>query len=242
MATWSSLLAEVLTLTESTGASDIEEMAKIYLVRALKYISRKANLNNLVSSANYTWLSTDLVIPVGIGGFGITDFEVPYFILVGNDSSTSTRIPYNYLDIKDWLVLKGSTNDGRIGLDSLTTDQRFYRSFTINYDNEVELDPVPQDELVTLHYYKAPAPFGDGSGSPEMPGVWQDLLVDVAVLLTRSVISGSEGELTNTFELYKSVDEMIINFKQQLEGNGYRRNRIRIHSNYNTRQFRRMRA
>lgn len=239
--TWNDLLADVLTLTESVGATDVTAVAKIYLFRTLKYISRKADLDGLVGSASRLWQDTDTsaliagTVDPGGTGFGITDFETPYLLMVGNDTATETPVPYHPLAYKDWLVLKGSAVDGRLGLDSVISDERPARAFTVNYSDAIELDPLPPDNsTVRLYYFKAPIPFGTGSHSPPLIDDYTDLLVDGAVLLTRAYIENPGGEKINTYKILSALDEPIMQMKLNTEGRGFRRSQIRISPAYST--------
>jgi hypothetical protein len=239
MATYLTLKAEVLALCESTGATDIDAIAKIALVRAVKYISRQADLRGLVQSGTYQWQSDDVAISItDPAGFNISNFDTPFFLLVGD--ADETQIPYHYMEPKDWLILKGIPGDARFGFDADIQDLRHQRAFTINFDNELEIDPVVDDQLVTLYYFKEPAAYADGT-TPELPASWHDILVDTAVLLCRSFIEDPE-EKKNWQELLRTMDEPIRKLKVHLEGTGYRRNQMRVHHSYNTRNFRRIRS
>lgn len=230
--TYEDLKDEVLVLTDSVGATDIEAVVKIVLVRALKYISRKADLKDLVARADYEWTTSDYRIPLGGGGFEISDYEVPYFMMVGDIDDDTTRIPYHYLPYKDWLVLKGSGVVNRLGLDASIIDSRYSHCFTLNYDNEIEIDPVTNG-TVSLYYYIAPAGYGDGTGQPEIPDVWRDMLVNGATLVTQAYIESVDRRSLDIEKILSALDSPIMLFKQQLEGVGYRRGRIVVHPSYN---------
>lgn len=246
-ATWNNLLADVLTLTESVGATDVTAVAKIYLFRTLKYIARMADLDGLVGWASRPWLTTDVSALIAgtnpTTGFGITDFQTPYYLMVGGPDANTIPSPYVPLAYKDWLILKGASIDGRWGLDSVVSDQRPSKVFTVDYTDNLLLDPLPPNaSTVTLYYFKSPTPFDDGTGFPPVVDDWNDLIVDGAVLLTRAYIENPGGEKINVYKILSALDEQITQMVITLEGKGYRRTQIRISSNYSTKTGRYIRG
>ncbi len=236
--TYQNLLDEVLVLTESVGATDVTEVAKIALIRALRYISRKAELKSLVGQATYNWLSTDVSVSLtGGGGFNISDFDMPYYMMVGD--STETPVPYQFMEYKDWQVLKSYPNGTRYGLDAAISDLRFERAFTIDYSSNVLIDPVVDGKDVTLYYFKVPAAYVAGN-SPEIEDGWRDLLTDAAVLICKQYIE-NPGRILDMTSILKTMDEPIMAYKQHRESVGYRRNFLRISPEYNTRNYYRRR-
>lgn len=236
--TYQQLLDEVLTLTESTGATDVEAVAKIALVSAVKYISRKADLKGLIASGTYTWLSTDTSVSLtSVGGFNISNFDMPYYMMVGNASET--KIPYHYMDYKDWQVLKAYPNSTRLGVDAAISDLRFQNAFTIDYSNNVLIDPTVNSKLVTLYYFKEPAAY-NGASSPEIESGWTDLVRNAAVMVCKWYIE-NPGQIVNMNSVFTALDQDITSYKQHRESVGYRRNYIRISPEYNTRNYYRTR-
>lgn len=238
--TYNNLLDDVLLFTDAVGASDATNVAKVGLRFALSYISRKANLNGLVRSKSYTWLESDVAVSLtDVGGFNISDFQYPYYMMVG--TLTETPVPYHYMDFKDWQILKAVAVGGRVALDAAFFDGRFDRAFTLDYDNKIQITPTVSSLPVTLYYYKEPAAFGDGSGSPEISSAWTDMMTHAAIEMVRFYLENPDKPVPMV-SILQSMDREIDMFKIHLEGSGYRRNIIKVHPSYNTRQTWRLRG
>ena len=223
MATYLELLNKALTLTETTGVTDVIAVAKEALERAMKYISRKVDIPALIQSGSYTWGASTTTVVLGVGGFAITNMQTPY-ILIGNDS------PYRYVEYKEWLVLKSVPGSHRIGLDTGLTDERVPYQWTLNYSNQVELYPnLSEGSLATLYYFKSPAAYADGT-TPELETDWQDMLVDAACVVIKTYIE-NPSEVINFNSLFKVIDPMIDQYKSEREGR-FKRSRVKISLRY----------
>ncbi len=223
MSTYLELLNKALTLTNTQGVTDVISVSKEALERAMKYIARKTDIRSLISIATYTWASTDTEIALGVGGFGITDFQAPHFLTV--DTTT-----YEYMEYKDWLVTKSTPGGWRDGLDAPVRDLRNTYAWTINYSENIELYPIPDSLLVSLYYFRTPAIYAD-STTPELESTWQDMLVDAACLVIKTYIENPSAVI-NFNTIFKALDPFIDEYKQQKEGR-YKRGFMRIKNSYN---------
>lgn len=229
--TWGDLKAEVLTLSESTGATDIAAVAALALHKSLKYVSRLVRLRRLISSATYAWTEslTDGVA-IGGGGFGITNYETPHLLLVGDMADADTKpVPYTYVEYSEWLVLRSVPSSGRLNLDAVTLDARPDRAYTIDLNSKIIIEPIVEDD-VNFFYFKAPAAYSD-AGYPEIEDVWTDLLVDMGLAVTKFFIE-NPGAPIPFFEIFQRFDQAIKLFSQSLTGPGYRRPGVKVHHTY----------
>lgn len=229
MATYLELLNKALTITETTGVTDVIAVAKEALERAMRYVSRRVDIPALIQSASYVWGPSTTTVAVGVGGFGITNMQTPYMLL-GND------VPYRYVEFKEWLVLQNVPGYARVGIDYVTTDERTQYQWTINLSNEVELYPNLSDtSTAVLYYLKAPEVYADGT-TPELPSTWQDILVDAACIVIKTYIE-NPSQVINFEKLFSALDEMIDMYKTEREGR-FKRTRIKISSHYPVRRQR----
>ena len=202
MSTYSELLDDVLTLTDQTGVTPATNIAKIGLVRTLKYISSRVYLPDLVPSATYTWGASDTEALLSTD-FVVTDYSTPVVLFV-ND------IPYVYRDYLQWKQLQNSPGKSyRENISSVPTlDERPARCFTIQSNETLYVRPVAEGDVLELFYKKEPGAYGDGSGTPEMPSEWQWLLVDGAIAFVQAWERNQEKILPPA-KLFTFLDDSI---------------------------------
>lgn len=222
MATYSELLDDVLVMTETQGVTDVIALVKIALPRCVRYISRRVDLSQLIQTSTYTWASGTTQASLGVD-FAVTDYQTPYLLLVG-------ETPYNYLEFKDWLVLKFKPGGWREGLDAPTRDLRYEFSFTIDLDDNIILYPIPVDQVVTLYYFSSVAAYAD-AGVPEIPSDWTDILIDGACLVVKTYIENPSAPV-NFDSIFKNLDTTIDQYKTARAGR-FLRDFVRLKSNYN---------
>lgn len=229
MATYLELLNKALTITETSGVTDVIAVAKEALERCMRYVSRRVDIPDLIQSASYTWGASTTSVAIGVGGFGITNMQTPY-LLLGND------VPYRYVEFKEWLVLQNVPGYSRVGIDYVTTDERIQYQWTINLSNEAELYPnLAESSIATLYYFKAPSAYADGT-TPELPSTWQDILVDAACIVIKTYIE-NPSSVINFEALFEPLNPMIDMYKSEREGR-FKRSRVKISSHYPIRRQR----
>lgn len=221
MSTYEQLRDKALRLTDQVGATDATRVAEVALEEALNYVSTKVVLDGLRGRATYTWLSTDVTVPVGGGGFAITDLSTPLHLYVGAAQDDGTR--YDYRRWNTWLTLKFSPSQERLGLFEPTTYNELPdRCFTIDPDNNIHIYPEPsEDQILTLYYEKDPAGYGDGTGTPEITGKYQSILTMGAVLWIKDWLREPDQSI-NPYLLFEQLDPQIRELEIHLRSNGQR--------------------
>jgi hypothetical protein len=220
LALYSTLRDTVLVLADEIGNTDAETVAERGLEEAMKYVASKVLLDSLVSSATYTWVAGDDKIALfTAGGFNISDASSPLeplLMFVGTAGDNGT--PYDYRRFLDWKNLQAQPGRLRTAIfGGLTIDERPERSFTINSDDELELDPQPAaDKVITLHYRIPPAAYAD-SGTPEIPARWDSILINGAVMYVKEQARQPE-QIINPYDFFKTLDEQITRMESQLRG------------------------
>lgn len=202
MSTYTELRDKVLTLTDQVGVTDSSNVAKVGLEEAMKYVASKVYIQALHPTATYTWQDGDTEISI-LADFGVSDFETPVGLFVD-------EIPYDYREYFQWLSLRNSPGGQRYYLtDPGTSDERPGRVWTINESDSVEIYPDPRvDDEILLIYRTIPAPFGDGSGSPEIPSLFEGILMSGAELVVKQYVRDPETVL-DFYSLFKVLDPHI---------------------------------
>lgn len=116
-------------------------------------------------------------IPLGVGGFNVTDLVIPYGVSVGTYTGYATTrddkfIPF--LSYEAWVEL----NSYKLG------NARPRNCFTIDLDNNIIMGEFPEGSDswdVYLWYYKEIAPYASGT-TPEIPVYYHSVLVLGVVL------------------------------------------------------------
>lgn len=225
MATYSTLRGRVLSLTNQTGVTVVETIAEIGLEEAMKYVATKVELPALHKSASYTWLSSDTYADLATD-FAVSDFETPDVLYVN-------EIPYDFREYEEWLQLKASPTINRVNLSSpATVDERPDRVYTIDSSDRIYLDPVSEDDVLLLRYLAAPAAYGDGSGSPELPSFFDGILVAGAQRVVQQYITDPEQPIS-FYQLFKALDPQIMELDLHMKSKRQHR-RIRLARSYRT--------
>lgn len=222
MATYGTLKDRVLRLTEQIGVVDAGEVAKIALEEVVKYVSTKVVLPQLIGSATYTWQSSDTSASIA-ADFGVSDYETPVRLYVDD-------VPYEYREFLVYKDLKSVPLGYRDGISSEDIyDERPQKCWTVNFSNEIELDPVSTGAVLQLYYAKPPASYSD-AGTPELPARFDHILVTGAVLVLKEYLREPE-QIIDYYTLFSALDNQIRELDIAL--NSLRkRNVIKIHPRY----------
>jgi len=201
MTIYSALLAKALTLVDSTGVTQAASIGEIALEETMKYVASKVYLSGLVSSATYTYGASDTYVELS-ADLGISDFETPEHLYVDD-------VPYVFREWHTWKQLKNSPGARRTDLSSATTnDDRPLRVYTLDPNDRLYIYPISAGNVVDFYYRTSPAAYGDGSGTPEMPALFDSLLVNGAVMYLKEYIREPE-QIINPYELFKKLDPQI---------------------------------
>lgn len=207
MTTYSTLLDRALKLTDSEDVTQAEAVGQIALEEALKYVASKVYLPDLVASASYTYTDSDTYVDIS-ADLGISDYETPEYLYIDD-------IPYVYREWHEWKILKNSPGQVREDLSSpLTYDERPNRVYTIDPNNRIYIYPVSEDDVVEFFYRKSPAAYTSG-GTPEMPSLFDSILVNGAVMYIKEYIREPEA-IINPYELFSKLDPQIEELDRHL--------------------------
>lgn len=202
------------------GDSDAAAIAEIALEEALKYVAQKVYLPALVASATYTWGVSDTEASLS-SDFGISDFETPVLLLVAENAS-STGVPYVFREWLEYEQIRAVPGGIRVNLTSATSyDERPDRVYTLNPSNELIAYPIKAGNVLTLYYRKSPAAYSD-AGTPEMPSLFDSILVNGAVMYLKEYIREPE-QIINPYKLFKDLDEQIEELDHHLKSQRQRR-------------------
>ena len=233
--TYSQLRDSALILVDSsTDATDLRQIAQVALEETMKYISQRVELPGLIKSATATWGASTVSIPLGVGGFGITNYDTPNRLYIRLDSTaTAPGIPYDFREYLHWLDLSAVPDAVHYRSDSfevLTGDERPSRCYTIDHSNNLIAAPVAEDNVLTFYYNIAPAAYAD-SGIPELPAAsFDSILVSGAVLVLKEFIREPDV-IVDPYTILGSLDKQISQLDSFL--NSRRRRRVlNIHSSY----------
>jgi hypothetical protein len=91
--------------------------------------------------------------------------------------------------------------------ESATCDVRPDYSYTVNIDNEVEIEPLSADNVVNFYYNTAPAGYTD-SGSPEIPSQYHYIVRNGAIIIAKEWVREPEA-LLDPFTVLKQLDDQI---------------------------------
>lgn len=224
MATYLSLLTTASTLADTTGQTDVEEVMKVAMVEALKYVATKITVPELRARATYTWVDGDETIPIGGGGFAVSSFTTPIRLYVNG-------VPYDYREWLEWLDLTNAPGGYRWTINQpATRDIRPARCWTINHDDEVEILPLPvEDDVIVLYYDTEPAAYSDG-GTPELNARFHNILVNGALLVGKEFLRDPDAIL-DMQALFSGLDDQIKELSIHQDSQRKRRG-FRISSRY----------
>lgn len=225
MATYSTLRGRVLSLTDQTGVTTTQTVAEIGLEEAMKYVATKVELPSLHKSATYTWGASDTYAELS-ADFGVSDFETPDVLYVNN-------IPYDFREYEEWLQLKESPTIDRRNLSTAATvDERPDRVWTMDSSDNIYVNPVSTDNTLLLRYLAAPAAYGDGTGTPELPSFFDGILVAGAQRVVQQYITDPEAPIS-FYQLFKALDPQIMELDLHLKSKRQHR-KIRLARSYRT--------
>lgn len=237
MATYQELKVKALNLTDQSLEidADASAIAEYGLEEGLKYVANQINLPGLIGQASATWGASTESIPLGLGGFEITDYQAPNRLYIKRDSDVEgVGIPYEYLEYLFWLDAKsiplGDTRDSLF--EENTLDERPARSYTIDFDSNLIAHPVAEDNVLTFFYKKEPAAYS-AIGVPEIPSNFNYILVDAAILCLKEWLREPEA-IVAPQTLFKALDPAIAVIQEELWGKRKRRN-LKIHRSYSVR-------
>lgn len=227
MATYAELLADTLSMCDQTGVTPASDIAKIALVRCMKYVAARVYIPALEPSASYVWVDGDTEAAL-VADFGITltDFISPELLLVNG-------VPHAYRDYKEWIQLKASPARGY--RDSIseapTLDERPTKSYTLDTSNNIIISPVPNaGDTVQLFYRTPVAAYGDGSGSPEIHTDWDHILVDGAVAWIQAW-ERNQDEIITPGQIFSALNPQIEEMNNSLNSSRQRR-KLRLSASY----------
>lgn len=213
---YSEIVESAQKLTDTTGQTDVQEVAEEAAVHALRYIASRIKIPELMTSKTYTWQSADEVIPIGVGGFAITGFTTPVQLFV-ND------IPYTFRDWLEWKTFQKIPYGERWSLNQpATSDIRPWRCYTINPDDEVEIFPLPiEDDEIELFYDVEPAAY-NGASSPELNTRYHVILVNACILAIKEFLK-KPSTIVDLNTLFSSLDPQISELEMHQNSHRQRR-------------------
>lgn len=226
MATYGEIISDAQKLTDSTGQTDVQEVMEAAVIHALRYIATKVEIPELRAIASYTFLSSDDTIPIGVGGFAITNFTTPIRLYV-ND------IPYDYREYLEWLDLKSAPGDYRWSINQpAVTDLRPGRCWTINSANEVEIFPLPsEDDVIKLVHAREPATYASGS-TPELNARFHIILINACILVAKEFLRDPD-QILDLNALFQALDPQITELAIHKDSLRVRRG-FRLSTRYST--------
>lgn len=226
MSTYGEIITDAQKLTDTTGQTDIQEMMEAVVIYALKYIATKVTVPELRAVTSYTYLSTDDTIPIGGGGFAISNFTTPIRLYV-ND------IPHDYREYLEWLDLQSAPGGFRWSINQTSTvDLRPSRCWTINPSNEVEIYPLPvEDDVIKLVHAREPAAYSSG-GTPELNARFHVILMNACVIAAKEFLRDPDAIL-DLNALFQALDPQITELSIHQDSLRVRRGH-RISSRYST--------
>lgn len=225
MATYSTLLSNVLTLCDCVGDTGASNVAKIALELTMRLVSSRVYLRGLVGSATYIVVDPDLSVAIGVGGFGITDYSTPNRLYVN-------AIPYDFREYLDWLDLKSVPNGVRLFITEANTyDARPSRAWTIDDTNSIIADPLSVGDVLTFKYNKQPAAYAD-AGTPELPVEFDTILVSAASNVVKEYLKDPD-QIANIYDLIASPSVIAqIEELDNKQNSNRKRRRLRMARSY----------
>lgn len=242
--TYADLRDRALNQVGCLGQIEAQTVAQIALEEAMKYVAFHLPMPSLISSATATApaspeLEANAIALTGGGGtFGIGAgvYQAPQALYVKNDSSVvEYGTPYEYVPYHEFLALKAIPAGMRIGIMTPgTIDERPQYCWTVTPNNKVWVQPLAEDNVITLFYRKAPAAYS-GSASPEIyPAQYDYILVNAAVAALKEWLR--EPETITTF--WNMFDRVLADDMKKLdtEFHGMRKRTVlKIHRSYRPR-------
>lgn len=231
MATFEQLRNDALKLTDQVGASDAEQVAEVALSECMNYVASKVQLDDLISRVVYTITAADVAneyVPLGVGGFGVTDLETPLQMHIAMEADEGPQ--YLYRRWLPWLSMKSLPDDPRTHVFSRNnTDERPRYSFSIDPSDNVHIFSFPsEDRVATLYYETTPTGYGDGTTTPPIPGRYQSILTHGAVLVLKEWLREPLDNVFYPWELFSKLEDHIRELEIHLRSNGQRA-KIKIH-------------
>ena len=218
--TFSTLKTRALRLADQEDDSDAGNIAEYALEASLRYVASQVLLEDLISSATYTWQSGDTSASLSTD-FAVSDMSTPVEAWVHDSGEDGVR--YVYRPYLEWRRLKNQRNGSRHYLWSATADSNLPdRAFTIKDGDTFYFDTLPNTNQVVTFYYKvAPSNYTD-AGTPEIHEEWVDILVFGAAAIIRDwVTSNMANELynPNPYLVLKTLDPQIEEYKNWIRSN-----------------------
>lgn len=205
--TYENLRDRALSLTTgSTSVTTLQAVAETGLEESMKYVASKVEIPKLISSATYTWGASDTSANIETD-FNITNYQTPELLLVG---TSTDKIPYQFRPHHAWNILKNLPVDSARELITGTdyTDSRPSRCWSIDKDDNIILTPINEGQILEFYYTIEPSSYGDGTGYPEIPSLFDHILVSGACLFLQHFILQPE-QIINPYSLLKNLDEQI---------------------------------
>lgn len=231
---YSQLRDKVLTLCDQTGSTDATAVVQVALEETLKYIASQVELPGLLSSATATWGAATTSLGI-VADFVVSDYASPDRLYVKKDAATAGYgVPYDYVEWLHWNDLKAiPAGDIRSDLwDVNVLDERPNKAWTINFDDEILIEPYATDNVLTLVYFKEPAAYTDG-GFPEIPPKWDYILVNGATLILKEWLR--EGDIIiDAHSILKALDPQIALMDMEMNSKRQRGN-LKISHRYRIR-------
>lgn len=221
----------LLTLDLPTGmVGDISDLIDLKIQEIANEIIGDYKPKELLIKAGPVAVTNgDDEIPIGIGGFAVTDMVVPYGITIGNytdyaDNRDEKFIPY--LSYEAWMQM----NSYKLG------NERPFNCFTIDLSDNIILQSYPEGSEswdIYFWYYKTIAAYGS-SVEPELPEYYHAILTTGVVLefpqffktperlaLYRRLETRYDG-LVKKLHALKGFGKKFMNIKSRTTRGGFR--------------------
>lgn len=215
--TYSQLKATVLTLCDESGSTDAGAVVEVALLETLKYIATQVEVPGLTSSAQATWGAATTSLSI-TSDFNISDFASANRLYVKKDSTSEDYgTPYDFVEFLHWHDLKSVPNNNFREYISTPArlDERPLKSWTLGLDqDDVFIDPIAENNVVTLFYNKEPAAYADG-GYPEIGAKWDYLLVAGASLVLQYWLREPDI-IIDHHSIIAGIDPLIAKYDSEL--------------------------
>lgn len=228
--TYLQLRNQILTFVNAVGSTEVASTVDAALYETMKYIARKctdAPLPLLIGTATYTWDqgTEDGAVPLGAGGFEVADMATPRRLFV---KPTGQGMGKGYLHtFRDLEAYYSSLFSNPYKLSRLFPTSSGYESsrtenfiWTIDYTSvatgEVRIYPIQDGQVVTLYYTKN-IPAFDPATQPPVPGDYDSLVLQGALVLTQEWLKEPDAILSSDRYLDTNLTPGIEDLKKYLQ-------------------------
>lgn len=236
MATYNTLKTEVLVNCDHVGSTDAGTVVEYALRTCVRYISSRTELPKLRTSKTYTVIDADItagsISITGASKLNATDYSTPNRLFIRrNSAATAPGQVYDYSEHMHYLEQKAFSIRGeRTSLyDVGNEDLRPAYAYTIDADDNLIIDPIAVDNVITFYYMKEPAAYGSGT-TPEIPSEFQYILVNGATLILKEWIREPD-QIIDPHTVLASLNPQIEQLDLFLHGRR-KRSMIKLHPSY----------